>query len=304
MRLSLYVSFISLVISFAFKLLLILSGDVEVNLGPRHWTSLSFCHWNLDSVFAYDFVKVSLLKAYSTIYKFDITCLFETFLNSSLQNDNHSLVLNGYKLVRADNPIDLKRGGVCIYFKESLPIKVLNITNLNECLVCEISLNGHRSYIVSLYQSPSQSSDEYDHFIKTFEQLIAHLTSFKPHLLLITGDFNVRSSSWWSVDVDNIEGTRLESITSFYGLHQIINVPTHILPSPSSCIDSILLIKSFLSDSIERVTLNGKTSDWKCIRAGVPQRSILGPLFFLLYIKYHIWQRTVLKLSVLVKVML
>ena len=166
-------------------------------------------------------------------------CLSETLLNSSLQNDDHNLVLNGNKLVRADNPSALKRGGVSIYFKESLPIKVLNITNLHECLVCELSLNGRRSYIVSLYRSPSQSSDEYDHFIKAFEQFIAHLTSFKPHLLLLTGDFNARSSSWWPGDVDNIEGTRLESITSFYGLHQINNEPTHILPSSSSCIDLI-----------------------------------------------------------------
>ena len=68
---------------------------------------------------------------------------------------------------------------------------------------------------------------------------MAHLASFKPHLLLITGDFNARSSSWWSGDVENIEGTRLESITSFYGLYPIINEPTHILPSSFSCIDLI-----------------------------------------------------------------
>ena len=84
-----------------------------------------------------------------------------------------------------------------------------------------------------------QSSNEYDHFIKTFEQFIVHLTSFKPHLLLITGDFNARSFSWWSGDVGNIEGTRLGSITSLYGLHQIINEPTSNLPSSSSCIDLI-----------------------------------------------------------------
>ena len=205
-------SFISLEIFFAFKLLLILCGDIEVNPSPGCWTSLFFCHWNLNSISAHHFAKVSLLEAYNATHKFDKICLFETFLNSSLQNDDDSLVLNGYKLVKADNPSDLKRGGVCISFKESLPIKMLNITNLHQCSVCKLVLNGRRSYIVSLYRSPSESSDQYDHFIKTFEPLIVHLTSSKPHLLLITGDFNARSSGWWSGDGDNTEGTRLESM--------------------------------------------------------------------------------------------
>ena len=40
------------------------------------------------------------------------------------------------------------------------------------------------------------------------------------------------------------------------------------------------LIKSFLSDRAERLSLSGKASNWECMRAGVPQGSILGPLFF------------------------
>ena len=44
------------------------------------------------------------------------------------------------------------------------------------------------------------------------------------------------------------------------------------------------LIKIFLSDRFQRITLNGKTSDWECIRVHVPQGSVLGPLFFLIYI--------------------
>ena len=124
-------SFISSMVSFAFKHLLIFCGDVEVNPGPQHWTSRSFCHRNLNSISAHDFVKAPLLEAYNAIHKFDIIRLSETFLNGFLQNDDVSLVLNRYKLVTADNPSDFKRGGVCIYFKESLPIKVLNITNLH-----------------------------------------------------------------------------------------------------------------------------------------------------------------------------
>ena len=60
-----------------------------------------------------------------------------------------------------------------------------------------------------------------------------------PHVLLVTGDFNVRSSRRWSDDIDTIEGMRLESINSYHELYQIINEPTHIPPSSSFCINLI-----------------------------------------------------------------
>ena len=44
------------------------------------------------------------------------------------------------------------------------------------------------------------------------------------------------------------------------------------------------LIQNFLADRKQRTVLNGKTSDWGKVSAGVPQGSILGPLFFLVYI--------------------
>ena len=44
------------------------------------------------------------------------------------------------------------------------------------------------------------------------------------------------------------------------------------------------LIRNYLNDRYQRVVLNGKSSSWKEITAGVPQGSVLGPLFFLIYI--------------------
>ena len=46
----------------------------------------------------------------------------------------------------------------------------------------------------------------------------------------------------------------------------------------------LLLMQSFLSNRKQRTVLNGKTSGWGTIEAGVPQGSILGPLFFLICI--------------------
>ena len=44
------------------------------------------------------------------------------------------------------------------------------------------------------------------------------------------------------------------------------------------------IIADFLSNRKQRVVLNGKSSLWTNVEAGVPQGSILGPLFFLIYI--------------------
>ena len=45
----------------------------------------------------------------------------------------------------------------------------------------------------------------------------------------------------------------------------------------------LLLIQSFLKDQQQRTVLNGQSSNWGDISAGVPQGSILGPLFFLVF---------------------
>ena len=43
-------------------------------------------------------------------------------------------------------------------------------------------------------------------------------------------------------------------------------------------------IKSFLTNRRQRVLLNGSPSDWEAVVSGVPQGTIMGPIFFLLFV--------------------
>ena len=58
-----------------------LSGSIQITPGPKlnalNWCFL-ICYWNLNSISAHMFTKVSLLSAYISVHKFYIICLCES----------------------------------------------------------------------------------------------------------------------------------------------------------------------------------------------------------------------------------
>ena len=106
--------------------LILLSGDIETNPGPKpfYGQSFSICQWNLNSMSVHNFTKICLLTAYVLVHNFDIICLSETYLKSETSADDKKLETPGCCLLRADHPPNNKRGDVYFFHRTSLPLRV------------------------------------------------------------------------------------------------------------------------------------------------------------------------------------
>ena len=117
-------------------------------------------------------------------------------------HDNEKPHLNEYKLSRADNASNYNRGGVGTNFSEFFVTRPAELNKLNE-------------YIIFVYFSRN------------------------PLFVLVTSDFNAKAVNWWWNHMNTTEGNKIDSLTSFNGLSQIIFYSNLILPNFSCYIDFI-----------------------------------------------------------------
>ena len=102
----------------------------------------------------------------------------------------------------------------CAYFRESLPVRVVPNHHLSECLILEVNLINKKGYLVCLYRSSNQNSEEFELLLTNLENLLADITSRNLHFTLLLGDFNAKSKTWFINDQSSSEGTQLECLTS------------------------------------------------------------------------------------------
>ena len=81
--------------------------------------------------------------------------------------------MEGYNLIRRDHPSNTKRDGIYTDYKESLAVRVLNITFLTKCLVCEVTMQNKKRYVAVVYRSPSQTTSEFESFLSGLEDLLS-----------------------------------------------------------------------------------------------------------------------------------
>ena len=105
--------------------LLVISDTVEVNPGQNTLKEkkLSFAFSNLDSLPARDYARIPFIEAFQHSYAFYMFGVCESMLNSIISNKD--IVIDGFAPdpFRSDKNVNIRNGGVCLYFKENLSIK-------------------------------------------------------------------------------------------------------------------------------------------------------------------------------------
>ena len=125
----------------------------------------------------------------------------ENFLDSTIDLNDDNINIDGYSIFRADHPSNNKRGGVCIYFKQSLPlIRRDDLNAMQEAIVTEISVKNGTYFFTFFYRSPSQSHDEFENFCSELNLLLININNNQPDCSILIGDFNEKCSKWCSSD--------------------------------------------------------------------------------------------------------
>ena len=230
-----------------FQLVLSLSNDIAENPGPigNHDTAnsrlFSICNWNLNTLSKDDFSRIHLLKAHNAIHDYDIISLCETSLG---RNENVPLnIFPGYQYYACNHSSGEKKGGVGIFYKESLPIKFRDDLSFEECIVAELVVERKKNFFTVLYRNPKHSADstEFANFITNLSDLYSRILLENPYMTIFTGDFNAQSDQWWFDGGSNNQGTQLNILFSELGLSQLISEPTHFRDYCNpTCIDLII----------------------------------------------------------------
>ena len=200
-------------------LILLLSGDIELNPGP---TSLKFCHLNVHSASSCSptLDKPTAIQEFITDHNLDLFAITETWLQTdSLPSTLNSLTPAGYSILHQPRPIGIGGGVTLIYcsFLKVIKIQVPIYTTF-ESLCTKLTISGSSFTLVTIYRPPNTSHPV---FISELSSLLEDLASSNSEVL-ITGDFNIH------VDIlsDPFSKT-FSNLLETFDLKQHITFPTH-----------------------------------------------------------------------------
>ena len=250
-------SFFLIIETIVAKILLVAFGTIERNPGPNNY--LKFATWNVDSLLTREGSKISMIEGLDSCHHFDILGLCETYFTDNTSEEHTAICGFSDKPFRADcknTEVDgaRPRGGVCLYFKEHLPI--VNRPDLvltNETIISEIRLGRKKIFFILSYRPPSMSTvGDVAAYCSNLKDSIDKIARENPSLVVLTGDFNARSPLFWSEERhETMPGEKLSNFMLLNCLEQLIAEPTHFPRDDiETCIDLIFTDKpSYFVDS-------------------------------------------------------
>ena len=231
-------------------LILLLSGDIELNPGPASTQFLNFGHLNIASIRN----KAASLHNYLIDSPFHILSLNETWLRP---NDTPSFrsSLHPPEFSLLSNPRQFGNGGGVAFLVK----KFLNFTELPipgapfhslEVIAGALDSGNKRINFLNFYRPPSLS---FPQFLEEFQSILETFIS-SPGELIISGDLNIHVDN----STDN-HSLQFSNLLASFDLKQHINVPTHhlghtldLLITRSDCkiVSSVSCDDSYLSDHL------------------------------------------------------
>ena len=113
-------------------ILIILSNDVHLNPDPQFQNNVfNFMSWNVRRSF-----NVFVLEAHYSIFNYDLISIRETSVNDTVELPG--TLLNGYNFAPANNPANIRNGGVGLFYKDSLPVIVRYDLSFDESIVVKL----------------------------------------------------------------------------------------------------------------------------------------------------------------------
>lgn len=229
------------------RVLLYLSGDVEVNPGPindssdsRNSSSLfsdsmlnesemvrenfSIVHYNVQSALQ----KLDILE--TELSNFDVISFSETWFKKEINNSD--IAITNYRQPFRNDRENDPHGGVAVYVKNNIPcmrrteLEILNV----ESVWIEIRLKYKRLLIGTFYRPPNSDQSVLSNIERSIDLAIDTGISD----IIILGDFNLNM-------LKPVSSRPISNICQQYNLQQIITEPTHFTETSNSLIDLVLV---------------------------------------------------------------
>ena len=226
-------------------------GNSQCSIGK---SKLSCLYLNARSIVN----KHNELEMYVLEEKFDIVCITETWMNSSILDSEMSI--SGYTLHRKDrNHVDKHRGGgVAVYVHNDLSCvhrEEIFEQNFPETIWCNINCNGRNTLIGVCYRAPDsvQINDE---------ALYSLIDRVSKENVVIMGDFNFPELDWSRPESIGDSHPFIECLSNNF-LIQLVDEPTRetnyldlVLCSDPSLVENLVVDEPFETSDHQLVTFS------------------------------------------------